>query len=116
MMTNHESLVIVMNANSTNRIVACGLPEGIAALRRDPSVDLVLYGDRITYKRPRRRLLEVLCMYLTREPEMMMRASSDCQWPPPRCRPCRVISTTRVTVSAAAATPAACARVGGAVP
>jgi hypothetical protein len=41
------------------RIIVKGLPVGIAALRRDPGVELIMFGDRITYKRPRRRLLEV---------------------------------------------------------
>ncbi len=36
-----------------------GLPEGIAALRRDCNVDLVLFGDRVTFKRQQRRLIEV---------------------------------------------------------
>ena len=36
-----------------------GLPEGIAALRRDANVDLVLFGDRVTFKRQQRRLIEV---------------------------------------------------------
>ncbi len=41
------------------RIVVKGLPEGIAALRRDANVDLVLFGDRVTFKRQQRRLIEV---------------------------------------------------------
>ena len=37
-----------------------GLPEGIAQFRRDLSLDLLLYGKRITQKRYRRRLIEVV--------------------------------------------------------
>jgi hypothetical protein len=42
-----------------NRILVNGLPEGIAALRRDDAIDMVLFGERVTYKRLRRRLIEV---------------------------------------------------------
>lgn len=41
------------------RLVVEGIPEGIAALRRDSALEIRMYGDRITYKRNRRRLMEV---------------------------------------------------------
>lgn len=41
-------------------LVMTGLPEGIAQFRRDLSLDLLLYGKRITQKRYRRRLIEVV--------------------------------------------------------
>jgi len=37
----------------------CGLPEGIAQMRREKSLDMVTFTPRITYQRYRRRLLEV---------------------------------------------------------
>ena len=43
------------------RLLMVGLPEGIAHFRRDLSVELCMFGDRITAKRYRRRLMEVRC-------------------------------------------------------
>ena len=47
------------------RIIVKALPVGIAALRRDgEGIDLTLYaGERITYRRARRRLLEAVLAY-----------------------------------------------------
>jgi hypothetical protein len=45
---------------SPHRLVVEGIPEGIAALRRDSALEIRMYGDRITYKRNRRRLMEVM--------------------------------------------------------
>ena len=44
------------------RVIVKGLPVGIAALRRDgDGIDLTLYaGERITYRRARRRLMEAV--------------------------------------------------------